>query len=66
MFDAPRELFWKAFTDPERMKQSVHAEGIHRPGGEMDLRRVALITIAWSRPDGKRCGARPLIARSRR
>ena len=29
-FNAPRELVWQAFTDPERMKAMVGPEGLHR------------------------------------
>ena len=30
VFDAPRDLVWRCFTDPERMKQWWGPQGLHR------------------------------------
>jgi uncharacterized protein YndB with AHSA1/START domain len=37
-FDAPRDLVWQAFTDPERVKQWWGPEGYHCPEATVDLR----------------------------
>ena len=37
-FDAPRDLVWKAFTEPERMKQWWGPKGFTVIASNMDLR----------------------------
>lgn len=38
MFDAPRELLWKCFTEPERMKEWFGPRGSTVVSSKMDLR----------------------------
>ena len=38
VFDAPRDLVWKCFTDPEHMKQWWGPKGVKIVKSEMDLR----------------------------
>ena len=38
VLDAPRELVWKCFTDPERMKQWWGPKGFIVIASKMDLR----------------------------
>ena len=38
MFDAPRELVWKCFTEPEHMKQWWGPKGVTVTVSKMDLR----------------------------
>ena len=38
VFDAPRELVWKCFTDPARMKAWWGPKGATVTQGKMDLR----------------------------
>ncbi len=39
VFDAPRELVWKAFTDPERMQHWWGPKGFTVIASKMDLRQ---------------------------
>ena len=67
VFDAPRELVWKCFTDPEHMKQWWGPKGFTVIASKMDLRPGGTYPL---RHEGAgrhaRCGARSSIARSRR
>jgi len=38
LFDAPRELMWKAFTEPERMKEGWGQKGSTIVAAKMDFR----------------------------
>lgn len=38
IFNAPRELVWKAWTDPEMIKQWWGPEGFTAPSAKVDLR----------------------------
>ena len=38
VFDAPRELVWKAFTDPKRMNEWWGPKGFTVEHSKMDLR----------------------------
>ena len=40
VFDAPRELVWKCFTEPERMKEWWGPKGSTIVASKMDLRIV--------------------------
>ena len=46
VFDAPRDLVWKCFTDPEHMKQWWGPKGFTVVASKMDLRSAAPITTA--------------------
>jgi uncharacterized protein YndB with AHSA1/START domain len=58
VFDAPRELVWKVWTDPEHMKQwagprqfmATHVENDPRPGGKW---RLCLHTDGFDVGDGE-------------
>jgi uncharacterized protein YndB with AHSA1/START domain len=52
VFDAPRELVWKCFTDPERMKQWWGPKGVTVVHSKMDLRVGGTYHYAMKTPDG--------------
>ena len=52
VFDAPRELVWKCFTDPERMKQWWGPKGFTVIDSEMDLRPGGTYHYGMQAPDG--------------
>jgi uncharacterized protein YndB with AHSA1/START domain len=52
VFDAPRELMWKAFTEPERMKQWWGPKGTTIIVSKMDLRVGGTYHGAMRTPDG--------------
>jgi uncharacterized protein YndB with AHSA1/START domain len=58
VFDAPREVLWKCFTEPERMKEWFGPKGSVVVASKMDLRvggtyhgamRAANGTVAWAK-----------------
>jgi uncharacterized protein YndB with AHSA1/START domain len=51
-FDAPRELVWQAFTEPERVKQWWGPEGYHCPEATVDLRIGGTFRFAMRGPGG--------------
>jgi uncharacterized protein YndB with AHSA1/START domain len=51
-FDAPRDLVWKAFTDPERMKQWWGPKGFTVIASKMDLRPGGTYHYGMRAPDG--------------
>ncbi len=51
-FDAPRELVWKAFTEPERMKQWWGPKGFTVIAAKMDLRPGGTYHYGMQAPDG--------------
>jgi uncharacterized protein YndB with AHSA1/START domain len=51
-FDAPRELVWKAFTEPERIKQWWGPEHFDCPEAIVDLRVGGAYRFAMRGPDG--------------
>jgi uncharacterized protein YndB with AHSA1/START domain len=53
VFDAPRELMWKCFTDPERMKQWWGPKGSTVVASKMDLRIGGTYHYGLRTPDGK-------------
>ena len=53
VFDAPRDLVWKAFTDPERMKQWWGPKGFKVLHSKMDLRPGGSYHYGMQAPDGK-------------
>jgi len=52
VFDAPRELVWKAFTDPERMKHWWGQKGFTVIASKMDLRPGGIYHYGMKAPDG--------------
>jgi len=52
IFDAPRDLVWKAFTDPERMKQWWGPKGRTVIAAKMDLRPGGSYLYGMKAPDG--------------
>ena len=52
VFDAPRELVWKAFTDPERMRQWWGPKGFSVFASKMDLRPGGTYHYGMRAPDG--------------
>ncbi len=53
VFDAPRELVWKAFTEPERMQQWWGPKGTTVIRAKMDLRPGGIYHYGMRTPDGK-------------
>ena len=53
VFDAPRDLLWKCFTDPERMKQWWGPKGVKIIAAKMDLRIGGTYLYGMETPDGK-------------
>jgi uncharacterized protein YndB with AHSA1/START domain len=52
VFDAPRELVWKCFTDPERMKHWWGPKGFTVTTSKMDLRLGGIYHYGMKAPDG--------------
>jgi uncharacterized protein YndB with AHSA1/START domain len=52
VFDAPRELVFDAFTDPERMKHSWGPKGFEVIASKMDLRPGGSYHYGLRAPDG--------------
>ncbi|MEA2938406.1 MAG: hypothetical protein QOC56_1910 [Alphaproteobacteria bacterium] len=52
VFDAPRDLVWKAFTDPERMKEWWGPKGFSVIASKMDLRPGGTYHYGMKAPDG--------------
>ncbi len=52
VFDAPREVVFKAWTDPKRVAQWWGPRGFSNPVCELDLRPGAVIRIHMLGPDG--------------
>lgn len=53
VFDAPRELVWKAWTDPERMMQWWGPKGFTSPACKIDLRVGGVYLYCMRSPEGK-------------
>jgi len=53
IFDAPRELVWKAWTDPKHFMQWWGPQGFTSPLAEMDLRVGGKYHIGMTSPDGR-------------
>ena len=53
VFDAPRDLLWKCFTEPERMKQWWGPKGFTVLVSKMDLRPGGTYLYGMRTPDGK-------------
>jgi uncharacterized protein YndB with AHSA1/START domain len=52
IFDAPRELVFKAWTDPRHMAQWWGPKGFTNPVCEMDVRPGGALRIVMRAPDG--------------
>ena len=52
VLDAPRELVWRAFTEPERMKEWWGPKGVKIVKSEMDLRPGGIYHYGMQVPDG--------------
>jgi uncharacterized protein YndB with AHSA1/START domain len=52
VFDAPRELLWKCFTDPERMKNWWGPKGFTVIASKMDLRVGGTYHYGMKAPNG--------------
>jgi uncharacterized protein YndB with AHSA1/START domain len=52
VFDAPRELVWKAWTDSKHMAQWWGPQGFTNPVCEMDVRPGGALRIVMRAPDG--------------
>ena len=66
VFDAPRELVWQAFADPERMQQWFGPKGSTILSSKMDLRVGGTYHGAMRNPDGQVMWASSFIAKSTR
>jgi uncharacterized protein YndB with AHSA1/START domain len=53
VFDAPRDLVWKAFTEPEHMRQWWGPKGFKVIASKMDLRVGGTYHYGLESPDGK-------------
>lgn len=53
VFDAPRDLVWQAFTQPERMKEWWGPKGCKVVAAKMDLRVGGTYHYGMETPDGK-------------
>jgi uncharacterized protein YndB with AHSA1/START domain len=52
ILDAPRELVWKAYTDPEHLKQWFAPKPYQITECELDLRPGGIFRIRMTGPDG--------------
>jgi uncharacterized protein YndB with AHSA1/START domain len=52
VFDVPRELVWKAFTEPERMQHWWGPKGFTVIAAKMDLRPGGIYHYGMRAPDG--------------
>ena len=53
VFDAPRELIWKAWTEPERDQTVVGPQGLHQSKRTIDLRVGGKYLSCMRSPEGK-------------
>ena len=58
VFDAPRELVWKAWTDPKYIMQWWGPKGFTAPVCKMDFRIGGKLLCCMRAPDGRRAGMR--------
>lgn len=57
MFDAPRDLVWKAWTDPEALRQWWSPKGFRTRFAKVDLRPGGLFHYGLESPQGEKfCG----------
>jgi uncharacterized protein YndB with AHSA1/START domain len=55
IFDAPRELVWKAWTDPKYVMQWWGPKGFTAPVCQMDFRVGGKSLFCMKAPDGQEC-----------
>src|SRR5258708_7069046 len=55
VFDAPRELVWKAWTDPKYVMQWWGPKGFSCPACEIDFRVGGKSLCCMRAPDGQEC-----------
>jgi uncharacterized protein YndB with AHSA1/START domain len=55
VFDAPRELVWKAWTDPKYVMQWWGPKGFTAPVCKMDFRVGGKSLLCMRTPDGQEC-----------
>jgi uncharacterized protein YndB with AHSA1/START domain len=55
VFDAPRELVWKAWTDPKYIMQWWGPKGFTSPACQMDFRVGGKLLCCMRSPDGQEC-----------
>lgn len=55
IFNAPRELVWKAWTDPQYVKQWWGPKGFTVPFCQMDFRVGGKFLFCMRMPDGQEC-----------
>src|SRR3981081_2740246 len=55
VFDAPRELVWKAWTDPKYVMQWWGPKGFTAPVCQMDFRVGGKSLLCMRTPDGQEC-----------
>ncbi|CAG0981758.1 MAG: SRPBCC domain-containing protein [Candidatus Methanoperedens sp.] len=53
IFDAPRELVWKSWTEPERVKRWWGPKGFTAPFCKIDLRVGGVFLYCMRSPEGK-------------
>jgi uncharacterized protein YndB with AHSA1/START domain len=53
VFDAPRELVWKAWTDPQHLQRWWGPKGYSAPVAEVDLRVGGKYLLAMRSPEGQ-------------
>ena len=53
VFDAPRELVWKAFTEPERLEQWWGPRGFTTRVHKLELRPGGVFLFSQRAPDGR-------------
>ncbi|MGB8216216.1 MAG: SRPBCC domain-containing protein [Candidatus Methanoperedens sp.] len=53
IFDAPRELIWKSWTEPERVKRWWGPKGFTAPFCKIDLRVGGVFLYCMRSPEGK-------------
>ncbi len=53
VFDAPRELVWKAWTEPERVKRWWGPKSFTTPVSKIDLRVGGKYLYCMRSPEGK-------------
>jgi uncharacterized protein YndB with AHSA1/START domain len=53
VFDAPRELVWKAWTEPDRLMKWFGPKGVTMPRCKMDFRPGGIFHYCMLTPEGK-------------
>ena len=64
LFDAPRELVWKAWTEPERIMRWWGPKGFTSPVFKIDLRVGGEYSAACDHPMARTIGAKASTVKS--